>query len=102
MKIFVGNFAFSMTDSALRSLFEPFGAIESASVVTDQSTGHSRGFGFVEMGEEDAAKAIASLNGSDSGGRTLTVNQARPKVDRGSSRGSWSDSKPRNGRQPRW
>ncbi len=100
MKIFVGNFAFSMTDSALRSLFEPFGPVESAAVVTDQSTGRSRGFGFVEMADEPAAKAISALNGSDSGGRALTVNQARPKGEHGS-RGSY-DSKQRNERPPRW
>ena len=102
MKIFVGNFSFSMTDAALRSLFEPFGAVESASVVTDQNTGRSRGFGFVEMADADAEKAIAALNGSDSDGRALTVNQARPKAERGSSRGYGRDAKPRGGRQPRW
>lgn len=102
MKIFVGNFAFSMTDSGLRSMFESFGAVQSAAVATDRNTGRSRGFGFVEMADEDATKAIAALNGSDSGGRPLTVNEARPKMEHGGSRGSWRDSKPRSGRQPRW
>lgn len=102
MKIFVGNFAYSMTDSSLRSMFEPFGAVESAAVVTDRDTGRSRGFGFVEMSNEDAGKAIAALNGSDSGGRALSVNEARPRLEHGSSRGSWRESKPRDSRQRRW
>src|SRR5205085_1147731 len=87
-KIFVGNFSFSMTEAELRSMFEPFGSIESVSIVTDRDTGRSRGFAFVQMSENDGAdKAIAALNGKDSGGRPLTVNEARPKVERGGSRG---------------
>jgi cold-inducible RNA-binding protein len=83
-KIFVGNFSFSLTEGELRSMFEPFGAIDSATVVTDRATGRSRGFGFVEMSNnEEAEKAIAALNGKDSGGRALTVNEARPKVGGG-------------------
>jgi len=78
-KIFVGNFSFSMTEGELRTLFEPFGAVDSVTVVTDRATGRSRGFGFVEMpNNEEAEKAIAGLNGKDSGGRQLTVNEARP------------------------
>jgi len=89
-KIFVGNFAFSMTQADLQQLFEPFGATENVSVVTDRDTGRSRGFGFVEMpNDTEAAAAIAALNGKDSGGRPLTVNEARAKTDRGgSSRGT--------------
>ncbi|HJU09807.1 MAG TPA: RNA-binding protein [Candidatus Binataceae bacterium] len=102
MKIFVGNLAFGVDEPGLRSLFEPFGTVENASLATDQSTGRSRGFGFVEMANEDAAKAIAALNGKDSAGRALTVNEARPKLEHGRSRGSGRDSGPRNGRQPRW
>lgn len=102
MKIFVGNFAYSMTDSSLRSLFEPFGAVESATVVTDRETGRSRGFGFVEMCNDDAGKAIAALNGADSGGRALSVNEARPRVEHGSSRGPWRGSNSRDSRQRRW
>jgi RNA recognition motif-containing protein len=80
-KIFVGNFSFSLSEGELRSMFEPFGAVDSATVVTDRATGRSRGFGFVEMpSNEEAEKAIAALNGKDSGGRALTVNEARPKV----------------------
>ena len=95
-KIYVGNFSYGMTDPALRSLFEPFGAVESATVVTDRDTGRSRGFGFVEMGNEDAQKAISALNGTDSGGRPLTVNEARPKVERAGSGGG------RNSKERRW
>ena len=82
-KIFVGNFAFSTTESDLRQWFEPHGAVESATVVTDRDTGRSRGFGFVEMpNNSEADAAIAALNGKDGGGRPLTVNEARPKTER--------------------
>jgi cold-inducible RNA-binding protein len=88
-KIFVGNFAYSMTEGELRSMFEPFGAIESVSLVTDRDTGRVRGFGFVEMPNNDEAeKAIAALNGKDVGGRTLNVNEARPKTERSNARGA--------------
>lgn len=91
-KIFVGNFAFSMTESELRNMFEPHGQVESVTIVTDRDTGRSRGFAFVEMTENgEAEKAIAALNGMDSGGRPLTVNEARPKADRGGSRGGGGD-----------
>src|SRR5256885_3101606 len=87
-KISVGNFSFSMTEAELRSLFEPYGKVDTASLVTDRDTGRSRGFGFVEMPDNaEAEKAIAALNGKDSGGRALTVNEARPKVERGGPRG---------------
>ncbi|HWF04230.1 MAG TPA: RNA-binding protein [Candidatus Angelobacter sp.] len=89
-KIFVGNFSFSLTEGELRSMFEPFGAIDSATVVTDRATGRSRGFGFVEMSNnEEAEKAITALNGKDSGGRALTVNEARPKVGGGGGGGGY-------------
>ena len=81
-KIFVGNFSFSMTETELRSLFQPYGTVESVSLVNDRDTGRSRGFGFVEMPDSaEADKAIAALNGTDSGGRPLTVNEARPKTE---------------------
>lgn len=77
-KLYVGNFSFSMTDPELRSLFEPYGSIESAKIVTNPDTGKSRGFAFVAMSNDDeAAKAIQGLNGRESGGRALTVNEAR-------------------------
>jgi RNA recognition motif-containing protein len=79
MNIYVGNLAFRTTDDQLRALFEAFGPVRSASVVMDRETGRSRGFGFVEMSEEDGQKAIASLNGQDVEGRRLTVNEARPR-----------------------
>lgn len=87
-KLYVGNFAFSMTEAELRSLFEPFGKIESVTLATDRDTGRARGFGFVEMNDDgEAEKAIAGLNGKDSGGRALNVNEARPKTERSEHRG---------------
>ncbi len=83
-KIFVGNFSFSTTEADLRQWFEPYGAVDAATVVTDRDTGRSRGFGFVEMpNNSEAEAAITALNGRDSGGRPLTVNEARPKAERG-------------------
>lgn len=79
-KIFVGNFSFTTTEADLRQWFEPHGSVESATVVIDRDTGRSRGFGFIEMANSSEANAaIAALNGSDVGGRSLTVNEARPK-----------------------
>ncbi|RPI19807.1 MAG: RNA-binding protein, partial [Acidobacteriales bacterium] len=76
--IFVGNLDFSATEDSIRSLFEPYGAIERVSLVTDRDTGRSRGFAFVEMTNSDEAdKAIAALNGTNLGGRALNVNEAR-------------------------
>ena len=93
MKIYVGNFSFTMSEIELRSLFQPYGNIDSVTVVTDRGTGRSRGFGFVEMpGPDEAAKAIVGLNGQDSGGRSLTVNEARAKTVRsGQAAGIWDD-----------
>lgn len=82
--LYVGNLTFSTTESDLRELFAPYGAVERVSLVTDRDTGRSRGFGFVEMANDaEAAAAISALNGRDSGGRPLTVNEARPKTERG-------------------
>jgi cold-inducible RNA-binding protein len=102
MKIYVGNFSFNLTESELRSMFEPYGSIESASIATDRDTGRSRGFGFVSMSNDDeAAKAMAELNGKDSGGRALTVNEARPQAQRSGFRdGGRANSGQR--REPRW
>ncbi len=105
-KIYVGNFSFGITEAELRSLFEPYGNVESVTLVTDRDTGRSRGFGFVEMSDSDAAdKAIAGLNGQDVGGRPLTVNEARPKVERGGGgrggRGGGRDDYRGHARQPR-
>lgn len=103
-KIYVGNFSFSMTESELRSMFEPYGAIESASVATDRDTGRSRGFGFVSMpNDAEAENAMAALNGKESGGRALTVNEARPQKERGAfGGGRGNDRGPRQRREPRW
>ena len=90
-KMFVGNLSFQTTETDVRSAFEQFGAVESVAIITDRDTGRSKGFGFVEMREEDANKAIAGLSGSQLDGRALTVNEAKPMVKRdfggGGSRG---------------
>ena len=79
-KIYVGNLSFQTTESDLSDLFSTFGAVESASLITDRDTGRSKGFGFVTMSEGDAEKAISQLNGTEHNGRALTVNEARPMV----------------------
>jgi RNA recognition motif-containing protein len=102
-KIFVGNLDFSSTEASIRSLFEPYGVVESVQLVTDRDTGRSRGFAFVEMADGEANKAIAALNGTNVGGRALNVNEARPKPERaaGTSRGGYGGA-PRQRREPRW
>jgi cold-inducible RNA-binding protein len=81
--IFVGNLDFNTTEDELRQLFEVHGQVDRVSILTDRDTGRSRGFGFVEMASaEDGEKAIAALNGAQVGGRTLNVNEARPKPER--------------------
>jgi cold-inducible RNA-binding protein len=83
-KLYVGNLTYDVTDSGLEQLFAAHGAVESAQVIMDRDTGRSKGFGFVEMKtDQEAQAAIQALNGKDSGGRTLTVNEARPREDRG-------------------
>lgn len=87
-KLYVGNLAYSVTNDSLETLFAEFGEVRSAQVVMDRDTGRSKGFGFVEMASDQACNAaIASLNGKDMGGRALTVNEARPREDRGSGGG---------------
>lgn len=87
-KLYVGNLPYSMTDDQLRETFAPAGEVASAQVIVDKMTGRSRGFGFVEMAnDEDAAKAIEMLNGKDIGGRPLVVNEARPMTERPARRG---------------
>jgi cold-inducible RNA-binding protein len=82
--IFVGNLSFNTNEDELRQLFESHGQVDRVSIMTDRDTGRSRGFGFVEMASnEDGEKAIAALNGSQVGGRTINVNEARPKTERG-------------------
>jgi RNA recognition motif-containing protein len=82
MKLYVGNLSYSLTDDGLRALFEPYGTVESARVISDRDTGSSKGFGFVEMSNADGQKAMEALNGRDVGGRALKVNEARPQEPR--------------------
>ena len=114
--LYVGNLPHSTTESELRNLFETHGGVEKITLVTDRDTGRSCGFGFVEMSSaSEADKAIAALNGSDLGGRTLTINEAKPKSDRprggggghrfGGGGGRGRDDyrgHPREPREPRW
>ncbi len=112
--LFVGNMSFQTTASDLRALFEPFGQITRVHVATDRETGRARGFAFVEMAnDEEAAKAIAALDGKEVDGRNLKVNEARPKAERsgprgggGGGRGGFSNEDyreaPRQPREPRW
>lgn len=83
-KLYVGNLSFDATEDELRQLFEPHGAVESAKLATDRDTGRARGFGFVEMtNNNEAEAAIAALNGSEIAGRAIIVNEARPKTSGG-------------------
>jgi cold-inducible RNA-binding protein len=112
--LYVGNLPHSTTEAELRNLFEAHGAVDKVTLVTDRDTGRSRGFGFVEMtNASEADKAIAALNGTDLGGRTLTINEAKPKTERprggghrfGGEGGRGRDDyrgHPRQPREPRW
>ncbi|MCX7013091.1 MAG: RNA-binding protein [Candidatus Sumerlaeota bacterium] len=83
MKIYVGNLAFNTTEELLRQAFEAYGKVESAEIIVDRATNQSRGFGFVEMEDPaEAEKAIEAMNGGSLDGRTLRVNEARPRADR--------------------
>jgi RNA recognition motif-containing protein len=100
----VGNLSFGATEDTVRSLFEQYGTVERVSIVTDRDTGRAKGFGFVEMtGDAEAERAISSLNGQELDGRNLTINEARPKEDRG---GGFGGGRGGNGgggaRQKRW
>jgi cold-inducible RNA-binding protein len=82
-KLYVGNLAYGVTDSDLQTMFAAHGTVQSAQVIMDRDTGRSKGFGFVEMGsDQEAQAAIAALNGQQSDGRSLTVNEAKPREDR--------------------
>ena len=113
--LFVGNMNFQTTESDLRALFEPLGKITRVHMAMDRGTGRARGFAFVEMAnDEEAAKAIAALNGREVGGRKLKVNEAQPKPERGGrtdsgggrGRGGFSNEDYREAvrqpREPRW
>ena len=83
-KLYVGNLSYRTGDGELQQLFEPFGTVQSAQVIMDRDTGRSKGFGFVEMGsDQEAQTAIQALNGKEIEGRSLTVNEARPKTEGG-------------------
>ncbi len=87
-KLYVGNLSYSTTSSDLEALFSQHGTVQSAQVISDRETGRSKGFGFVEMANDSEAQAaINALNGQQHGGRALTVNEARPREDRGGSGG---------------
>lgn len=106
-KLYVGNLAFSTTEGELRGMFEAHGPVESVSLITDPGTGRSRGFAFVEMTNDgDAEKAIAALGGAEVGGRPLTVNEARPRRERGEGGGDRGGGGSRGPggkrRDPRW
>jgi cold-inducible RNA-binding protein len=90
-KLYVGNLSYETTDSDLQTMFSAHGAVQSAQVIIDRDTGRSKGFGFVEMtNASEAQAAISALNGQQSNGRALTVNEARPREDRGGSRSGGS------------
>jgi RNA recognition motif-containing protein len=97
-KLYVGNLPYGVSDSDLRQLFEPHGTVESAQVIMDRDTGRSKGFGFVEMGnDQEAQTAIQALNGQELDGRSLTVNEARPKTEGGGGRGGYGGGGGRGG-----
>ena len=98
MKIYVGNIAFNTTEDDLQEAFQQFGSVTSAAVITDRHTGRSKGFGFVEMdNDEEARTAISTLNGQEVGGRRVVVSEARPREE-GASRPPRRDSPQRAGR----
>lgn len=89
MKLYVGNLSYDVTNTSLEQLFASFGSVRSAQVIQDRDTGRSKGFGFVEMADDNAARtAIADLNEKDFNGRPLTVNEAKAREDRGGYGGS--------------
>ncbi len=99
-KLYVGGLPYSATEGQLQEIFAAHGTVESAKVITDKFTGQSRGFGFVEMGSGgEARKAIDGLNGTQLGGRTLVVNEAKPMAKRDNDGGGRGD---RNGGRNRW
>jgi len=82
-RIYVGNLPYTSSEEEIEQLFSQYGEVISCALPTDRETGRPRGFGFVEMGNDDAAKAIEALDGADFGGRSLAVSEARPRQDRG-------------------
>ncbi|NLZ59683.1 MAG: RNA-binding protein [Lentisphaerae bacterium] len=100
-KLYVGNLSYAVTDSELESLFAQFGQVDSAKVISDRDSGRSKGFGFVEMANDNEAEAaIEGLNGKENNGRALTVNEARPlepRAPRGGGYGGGGGGRPRSG-----
>jgi RNA recognition motif-containing protein len=94
-KMYVGNLSFQTPENEVRRLFEHFGPVVSVSIISERETGRSKGFGFVEMNEQDALNAIAGLNGTELDGRKLAVNEARPLVRRASGQGDYRDERTR-------
>ena len=94
MKIYVGNLPFTATEAEVRELFEEYGPVTSVSLISDRETGRPRGFGFVEMSDEDGAAAVSALDGQTFGGRTLRINEARPRREGG---GGGGGGRPRGG-----
>ncbi len=93
MNIYAGNLLRDLSEAELRSTFEAYGTVTTVSIIKDKFSGDSRGFGFVEMPDKaEAEKAISSLNRKDLKGRTLTVNEARPRTDRPRNSGGFGDS----------
>jgi hypothetical protein len=89
-KLYIGNLSYETNDNALQEMFAAFGSVQSAQVILDRYTGRSKGFGFVEMSnDQEAQAAISGLNGKEAGGRPLTVNEARPREERGGGRGGY-------------
>ena len=89
-KLYVGNLTYGVTDSQLQQIFSAHGTVQSAQVIMDRETGRSKGFGFVEMGSDaEAQAAIQALNGKEVDGRALTVNEAKPREDRGGGRSGY-------------
>jgi len=92
-RIYVGNLSYQTTEGDLTDLFEQVGQVESVNIITDRDTGRSKGFAFVEMNDEDAEKAIAQFNGTEVNGRSVTVNEARPREERGGGRGGFGGNR---------
>lgn len=90
MNIYVGNLSFQTTEESFRAAFEGFGEVSSAKIITDRETGRSKGFGFIDMPNDDEAQtAISEMNGKEIDGRALTVNEARPKPERRPRQNNW-------------
>lgn len=94
MNIYVGNLSFDTSEENLRQAFEAHGEVSSVNIITDKYSGKSRGFGFVEMSDDDAAQStIDAMNGQDIDGRTIVVSEAKPRQDRGNRGGGYRDNK---------